>query len=549
MPHPQRRLDVTARLGFRLLGLALCSPALGAQHGLLSHADEVPTGLFGASVGALADVDGDGASDALVGAPGADLGGLFQGRVRAVSGRTAIELYELAGTGGPTGLGWTVAGGPDLDGDGAGDFAATVQDFATSQHLRVRSGANGAPLFDVAFSAMGVPSGLAFAGDLDGDGLSEIAAVQGALPGFFDGRMELLSGSGGALLASFDGSALSKLGGAVAGAGDLDLDGVPDLLLSLQGAQGERALALSGATTAVLRSYVPVQATSVGQSLAALGDVSGDGVPEVLLGGAGQAALYSGASGLELLVVHDPSGWVFSSFGAAVQSAGDVDGDGRPDLAVGAPSAGGSGGPSFEGSPQAGMLAVYSSATGASLFESHGQDGREQLGASVAFAGDVDGDGAGELFVGGPGVPPALLPGQPGVLRVVSTAALSLRTEVHALSASGGGMQNFELDAGSAFGGAGYALLGSSSGTSPGTALGAQLLPLNVDAYTVAVLLGAGPLVGDQGLLDAQGRASASLVLPPGLPLGGLELHHAFLALSGSGATHTSNAAILSLLP
>lgn len=103
-----------------------------------------------------------------------------------------------------------------------------------------------------------------------------------------------------------------------------------------------------------------------------------------------------------------------------------------------------------------------------------------------------------------------------------------------ALTAAGGGTVAFQIDFGPASAGKLYLLLGSLSGTHPGTPIGALTLPLVSDAYT-SITLGAPNSVflpGSLGTLDAAGRGNAALSLPPGLtPPYGIVAHHAALAI------------------
>jgi len=99
------------------------------------------------------------------------------------------------------------------------------------------------------------------------------------------------------------------------------------------------------------------------------------------------------------------------------------------------------------------------------------------------------------------------------------------------VAVSAGGTQALALDAGTAFGAHVYLVLGSASGIEPGFDAQGLHIPLNADAWLLQLLLGAngGPFVSTFGILDAQGAASASLVVPAGAgaALAGLVLHHA----------------------
>ncbi len=124
------------------------------------------------------------------------------------------------------------------------------------------------------------------------------------------------------------------------------------------------------------------------------------------------------------------------------------------------------------------------------------------------------------------------------------------------ISVSAGGTVGFSLDADVANAGNPYLLLGSVSGTSPGTPVGGMLIPLNVDAYTLYTLQSpnAPPLAGSFALLDAQGRATASFTVPPASTpnLVGLTFDHAYVVVAPTPVpliTLASNAVAIQMLP
>lgn len=114
------------------------------------------------------------------------------------------------------------------------------------------------------------------------------------------------------------------------------------------------------------------------------------------------------------------------------------------------------------------------------------------------------------------------------------------------LSVAAGGTQSLALDAGTALRFRLYLLLGTTSGTAPGTPLGALTLPLNADAYTnfTATAPNSALLSNSLKFLDTNGKGSAAFHLPAGAPasLIGLTAHHAYVVfdlkadLSGTGA-------------
>ena len=150
------------------------------------------------------------------------------------------------------------------------------------------------------------------------------------------------------------------------------------------------------------------------------------------------------------------------------------------------------------------------------------------------------------------GVPEELL-GAPAAGLAYLFDLRTLIADVGTLSAFVGGTQGLELIAGPDSAGRLYLLLGTASGTQPGIAVDGELLPLNVDAYTLYTLQhpNQAPLQGSLGALDGAGRASASFVLPPLVPgTAGLSLHHAYAVFGPSGSVAlTSNAVSLEITP
>lgn len=160
----------------------------------------------------------------------------------------------------------------------------------------------------------------------------------------------------------------------------------------------------------------------------------------------------------------------------------------------------------------------------------------------------------GRLVTGGPGIDTAGV--SVGAAFVFETA--SLLHGAPAISLASGGSQRLHLRAGPEHAGEFFLMLGSASGIAPGAVdpVTGIAVPLNVDAYLLALALGSGaglisPFVG---VLDADGSGESSFVLPPGQnpALAGTVIHHGFLTvdLFGSGvASSASNPARLALVP
>ncbi|MCC6782653.1 MAG: FG-GAP repeat protein [Planctomycetes bacterium] len=230
---------------------------------------------------------------------------------------------------------------------------------------------------------------------------------------------------------SFDGAlAGQRFGGAIDFAGDANGDGVDELVVGMSldarnGAQAGAVALLSGRHGEPLVEMLGAAGDRLGSAVAGLGDVDGDGRADFAVaapyddrGGrdAGAVVVVSGASGVLLWTAfgHAP----FEQLGLALANAGDLDGDGREDLAAGAPLATGA-------AELAGLVRAYSGASGALLHSWAGVQAGENLGSSLAAAGDLDRDGRGDLAMGGI----ERLRFGAGLVRIVSGASgVELRT-------------------------------------------------------------------------------------------------------------------------
>lgn len=154
----------------------------------------------------------------------------------------------------------------------------------------------------------------------------------------------------------------------------------------------------------------PQAGANFGSAIAAVGDVNGDGVPDLLVGaplqdvGAnteqGQAYLISGATGQVLLTLDDPNPQSGAHFGFSVASAGDVNGDGVNDLLVGAPGqCGGTGCTGNNGS--VGRAFVFSGKIGDNGLLLHVLDHPSPVAGT--FFGWAVASAGGKLIVGAPG--------------------------------------------------------------------------------------------------------------------------------------------------
>ena len=403
-----------ARLVVPFLLAGLLAGAPGAQRVLHESAADF-RGLgyreFGFAVARAGDLDGDGRDDYWMAGP--DYEGESDGIVYLCSGADGEPTLLLAGAPGER-FGWCLVGARDLSGDGVADVVvgAPGSPGAGGGAVRAHSGADGSLLYGVSLGGAldRFGSALAFLDDRDGDGVPELAVgAPGAEGG--RGRVSVLSGASGALLGALRGpSAGAEFGSALARIDDLDGDGGDELLVGAPRggpAQSGLAVLVSARTGRALRVLTGAAGgDEFGHAVAAGGDLDGDGLSDVLVGapGASAARAFSGASGAELwTVVRDlgaPSSYAFLAeppgFGWALCSLGDQDGDGRDDVAVGAPAFSGVW---FLSGADGGVLGATSSAyvdmTPAETLGGY-------FGWALARLGDADGDGRDELVVGAP---------------------------------------------------------------------------------------------------------------------------------------------------
>ncbi len=375
---------------------------------------------FGVAVSGAGDIDGDGKADFIIGATGADPGGISNaGSAYVYSGATGALLYQKNGAAAGDNLG-SVASAGDVNGDGRADFiigayAAAPGGLITAGSAFVYSGATGALLFQKDGAAAGDQLGfsVAGAGDVNGDGKVDfIIGARFAAPGglITAGSAYVYSGLDGSLLYQKNGSdANYLLGNQVASVGDVNNDGRPDFIIGAPRADvggfidAGSAYVYSGATGSLLYQRNGGDHDDYfGESVAGVGDVNNDGRADFIIGApntdsgaieaVGYAYLYSGATGL---LLYKKNGTAYADdLGNSVASAGDVDGDGRADFIIGAHNA------DPGGLASAGSAFIYSGADGRLLYQKNGTAANENLGRSVAGAGDVNGDGRPDLIVG-----------------------------------------------------------------------------------------------------------------------------------------------------
>lgn len=337
------------------------------------------------------------------------LGGLWSGPVSAQP--TAPDVvYEAPSPAAGAAFGAAVAHAGDVNGDGRADLVvgasgAAVQGASNAGRAYVLSGADGAVLRTIASPQPAVDgrfgSAVAGIGDVTGDGVPDLA-VGADGDSSRVGRAYLVDGTDGTVrhtLTSLNATTEGLFAHSLVPLGDATGDGVPDLVVAALGE--DRVYLFDGAAGTVHRTLtVETDGHAHFGHVAVPGDVTGDSTPDVLVGassatvgersGAGRAYLFDGRDGTLLHTLTEPAPH-HGHFGYLVAGLGDVDGDGTPDVAVGA-----------AGPEDGGTVYVYSGADGTVLHTvsppAPDQDG--YFGYSAVGVGVTDADGTPGLLLG-----------------------------------------------------------------------------------------------------------------------------------------------------
>ncbi len=503
------------------------SDTVGGFGGALDDSD-----YFGSSLATLGDLDGDGVDDLAVGADGDDDSGNRRGAAWILflnADGTVKAEQKISDTSGGFGGGLensdyfacSLAAMGDLDGDGVQDLVAGARydndggyhrgavwilflnvDGTVQAEQQISDTTGGFSHWLADFDYFG--SSVVSPGDLDGNGVpdalvgapgtdtggsnrGEVAILLLENDGTVSGSCWLVDGYGAILGPLDDGDGF---GTSVASSGDLDADGLPELVVGAPGdddAGGDRGAVwvLFLRPDLGLRAAQKISATTggfagalddddlFGFAASSLDDLDGDGLDELVVGAPGDDDGGVNRGSVWILFL-DTTGAVRSEvkisdtaggfgggladrdlFGSAVACVGDLDGDGFGDLVVGAPGDDGAG--SDHGAVWILYLdaggSVHAStrvAEGAGLAAGILDDG-DRFGTSLASGRDLDGDGTIDLAVG------AALDDDGGVDRgALWLLLLHPTSTIHGYAKIGDQLGGFdgELDDGDRFGGA-----------------------------------------------------------------------------------------------
>ena len=313
---------------------------------LLWTADGAPGDQLGTGVEGVGDSNGDGVPDVAASGPaGSGVAHLYSGRdgrvLRTFRSNRRDELF-----------GNHISGAGDVDGDGDADVIVGAPgkegEARNAGHAYVYSGRDGSLLLTLTGERLGDAFGSTVAGYADGRESYLVVGAPGAGPAHH-GRVYVYGGNSGKLKFTIDSDATGKALGAmfVSVTGDMDGDGFHEIFASdwsnrakgpstgriyvHSGRTGQRLLTLTGETAG----------EGFGTSPSTAGDVDGDGRDDLIVGAwqysrvsesAGRAYLYSGGDGrlLKTFTCRTPG----DTFGFDAVGLGDVDGDGTIDLLI-----------------------------------------------------------------------------------------------------------------------------------------------------------------------------------------------------------------------
>lgn len=408
--------------------LAFASSAWADPTPFLRLSGEAEGDFFGTSVAAAGDYNADGYDDIIVGA-----------QLNAAAGDQAGRAYIYFGGPSPDSIpdiiltppepnaffGCSVASAGDFNGDGFADVivgaSGSYSRFDGGRAYVYFGGPAADSVADLVLSARyfldGFGGSVASAGDVNGDGFSDVIVGANSGPGgqvvgaayiFFGGP-----GADNIPDVTFIGPAtgVGAFGACVSSGGDLNGDGFADVVV---GSEGRAYVFYGGAavdTTADVTLVGNGEGDRFGLQIAPAGDVNGDRFGDLLVGApfdasrgllAGRAYVYNGGPSLETTPTLILSGVApFDLFGTAVASAGDVNGDGFTDVMIGASHSQIGG-----GGPGAGRAYIYlGSACIDSIAEMtlSGDPAGWYFGISVAI-GDMNGDHVPDVIIGEPGL-------------------------------------------------------------------------------------------------------------------------------------------------
>ncbi len=440
---------------------------------------------IGSAISGAGDFNGDSFGDVIVGSPRSNPeGDTDAGECFVIFGQPHVgplntlnigdSGIRIRGARSDDRLGYSVSGTGDTNGDGFVDIAVRSWNIVSGRRGPIFQGAAfvvfGSPNpVDASISSLGtggftidgpdnrLHSGrfVSGAGDVNGDGFSDVlvsADKADTAAGSYAGRsfvafgdqsganVNLLSlGNTGFLLEGVQED--GELGQSVSGAGDVNGDGIMDIVLGASGHNGDgvsrdgtayvvfgteegTAVDLSNLGTGGFRIDGVVSETASAAVVSAAGDVNGDGLADILIGipfsertdNAGEVFVVLGRTDSTPVDLANPADYGFrimgispgDTAGNSVGGAGDVDGDGFADIVIGARGFDlgelSSTGEAYIAFGKTGSEDILPDEPGSGVIRLQGNEAGGLAGSAVRGAGDVNGDGMADVVIGASGV-------------------------------------------------------------------------------------------------------------------------------------------------
>lgn len=385
----------------------LTAPATGARV-------EICRDLACADIRTTLDIDGDTGTVPVPPDPGATSRTFYfrlTGRADGVLGTRSSPVWSFS-VHGRVGAAASATWGSthDFNGDRLSDVLGGAPDSSTVRFYRGRTPIGTAPAPDTTISgtpALGIGTAIFSAGDVDGDGLLDLAIgtatdllIYHGVAGGWPTSMSIED-------ADTTVAGVTPTASTAASAGDVDGDGYADVVVS--DPSMTRITLYRGGPGGLETTGTPLDGTEAGFGISIAGgcDVNADGYADVIVGATDAALILLGSpTGLDVASAHPLTpGPSSAGFGASVACAGDVNGDGYPDIIIGAP--GDNAAFIYHGN----ATATFTTPDGAlrkppGVPPGGGTLQGDAFGTTVAAAGDVNGDGFSDVVVTAPEVYP-----------------------------------------------------------------------------------------------------------------------------------------------